>query len=410
MTTQLESLLQELTPQVLAALVRRYGQFDRCEDAVQEALLAAALQWPAQGLPEQPRAWLLRVASRRLSDQWRSDSARERREVNNVATLPEEALYAPDPSEELATQRDDSLILFLMCCHPALTAASQIALTLRAVGGLTTAQIAQAFMVPEASMAQRISRAKQRIKSSGEAFALPPPELLPARLQSVLHVLYLIFNEDYTALQSAELTREAIRLTRQLHHLRPDDGEVQGLLALMLLSEARRPARITADAGLVPLAEQDRSRWDKAMINEGLALIQHALASYPLGPYQIQAAIAALHAEASSAATTDWAQIVALYELLEQFGPNPIITLNRAVALAMLAGPEAALALLDQLEQDQRLASHHRLAAVRAHLYEQAGRLNEAQISYRLAAERSSNPAEQAYLLAQATRLAQQLA
>jgi RNA polymerase sigma factor (sigma-70 family) len=408
----IDGLLRELAPQVLGALVRRHGHFDRCEDAVQEALLAAAVQWPDQGVPANPRGWLLTVAARRLTDQWRSDQARRRREVTAAARLPPGEPATPGPGEgDGPPDHDDTLTLLVLCCHPALSPASQVALTLRAVGGLTTAQIARAFLVPEATMAQRISRAKQRIREAGASFRMPPPEERPERLRSVLHVLYLIFNEGYTAssgpdLQRPDLTAEAIRLTRELHRLLPGDGEVAGLLALMLLTDARRPARTGADGTLVPLAEQDRSLWIGSSIDEGVALLTRALAETPVGPYQLQAAIAAVHAEAERATDTDWPQILALYELLERVAPNPMVTLNRAVAVAMVRGPEAGLELLRSLDADARLAGHHRLEAVRAHLLELAGDQRAAQASYRLAVRRTTSLPEQRYLQARAARLA----
>jgi predicted RNA polymerase sigma factor len=397
-----EEALKGAAPQVLGALCRRYGRFDACEDAVQEALIAAAVQWPADGVPENPPGWLFTVASRRLADRWRSEEARRNRE-RTAALAAREELAAPEA--------DDTLTLLFMCCHPALSAPSQIALTLRAVGGLTTAEIAGAFLVPEATMAQRISRAKQSIKAAGAEFGLPPEPERDERLRVVLHVLYLIFNEGYTAtsgpdLQRADLTREAIRLVRQLERLLPEDGEVAGLLALMLLTDARRPARNRPDGALVPLAEQDRSRWDEGAIREGVALVEQTLASARLGPYQLQAAIAAVHAEAPRAEDTDWPQIVALYELLERLGPNPMVTLNHAVALAMVRGPQAGLDLLATLDGDERIARHHRLPAVRAHLLEMAGELDPAREAYREAARRTTSLPEQRYLEARAARLA----
>ncbi len=402
MTERLEDLLRDEAPRVLGALVRRYGHFDACEDAVQEALLAAATQWPAEGLPGDPRGWLITVASRRLIDRLRSEEAQRRREATAAAREPE---AAPEPLAD----HDDTLTLLFLCCHPALSPPSQLALTLRAVGGLTTAEIARAFRVPEPTMAQRISRAKQRLR--GREFAMPPGDARDERLRVVLHVLYLIFNEGYTAtegasLQRAELTREAIRLTRMLRVLLPADGEVAGLLALMLLTDARTPARTAADGRLVPLAEQDRSRWDRASIEEGLALITATLRRAPIGPYQVQAAIAALHAEAAGTDETDWPQIVALYELLARLAPNPMITLNHAVALAMAHGPGAGLAKLDELPGDGPLAGHHRLDAVRAHLLELAGDPAAAQEHYRAAARRTTSLPERRYLEARAARLA----
>ncbi len=397
-----EDQLRELAPQVLGALVRRYGHFDACEDAVQEALLAAAVQWPGQGAPQNPRGWLVTVASRRVTDQLRSDHARQRREDTIAARAPGDEVEVPD--------RDDTLMLLFLCCHPALSPASQLALTLRAVGGLTTAQIASAFLVPEATMAQRISRAKQRIKSTGIPFELPAEDERADRLGVVLHVLYLIFNEGYTAtsgphLHRPDLTGEAIRLARVVHRLLPEDGEVAGLLALMLLTDARRPARTRPDGSLIPLEEQDRTRWDQAAIKEGVALVTDALARAPIGPYQLQAAIAAVHDEAPTAADTDWRQILALYDLLERLAPNPMVTLNRAVAVAKVRGPDAALDLLATLDADDRMSRHYRLAAVRAHLLEMAGDRTAARAGYQTAGRRTTSLPERRYLESRAARL-----
>jgi RNA polymerase sigma factor (sigma-70 family) len=407
---RIEDLLRELAPAVLGATVRRYGHFDASEDAVQEALLAAATQWPAEGVPDNPRGWLIAVASRRMTDQLRADLARERREATAAALLPPDALNAAGP-DDLVPDEDDTLTLLFLCCHPSLSAASQLALTLRAVGGLTTAEIARAFFVPEATMAQRISRAKSTIRDSGAPFTLPPPEERAERLAVVLHVLYLVFNEGYTASSGAELARveltaEAIRLARDLHRILPDDGEVTGLLALMLLIDARRPARVAADGALVPLAEQDRSRWNRVAIDEGVALISEALAHAPaLGTYQLQAAIAAVHDEAPSAEATDWPQVVALYSLLSQVAPNPMVALNQAVAIAMVDGPRAGLDRLDALAADDRLASSHRLEAVRGHLLELAGDARGARASYLEAARRTTSVPERRYLESRAARL-----
>jgi RNA polymerase sigma factor (sigma-70 family) len=401
--TGIEELLRELAPRALGVLVRRYGGFDSCEDAVQEALLAAARQWPEQGVPGNPKAWLITVASRRRTELWRNESARRRRE-EAVAAI---AAATPDP-EPAST--DDTLTLLLLCCHPSLTLVSQVALTLRAVGGLTTAEIARGLLVPEATVAQRISRAKQRIKASGAEFAPPPEGERSERMVAVRHVLYLIFNEGYTAssgtsLQRAELTSEAIRLARQLRELLPDDGEVAGLLALMLLTDARRAARTSEDGGLVPLARQDRSRWDAAAIAEGIGLITRTLATAPIGPYQLQAAIAAVHDEAPSAQATDWREILGLYELLDALAPSPMVTLNRIVALAMVNGPRAGLRRLTEAESDPGLAGHYRVDAVRAHLLERAGDREEAAASYRLAARRTLSIPEQRYLASRAAQL-----
>lgn len=409
-----EELLRLLAPRVLGALIRRYGRFDSCEDAVQEALLAAAVQWPEQGVPDSPQAWLTTVAARRLTDQWRSDEARRQREANVAALAPTDAALAPGPGEEQPPEHDDTLTLLFLCCHPALSEASQLALTLRAVGGLTTAQVARAFLVPEATMAQRISRAKQRIKATDVPFRLPPEAERPDRLRVVLHVLYLIFNQGYTEpladvpqQPGIGLTDEAIRLAREVHRLLPDDGEVAGLLALMLLIEARRAARTRPDGTLVPLAEQDRTLWDRAAIREGTALITQALSSSPLGPYQLQAAIAAVHDEAERAQDTDWPQILALYQLLDRTSPGPMVTLSRAVAVAMVQGPQAGLDLLKPLDDDDRMAGHHRLHTVRAHLLEMSGDDSAALAAYREAARKSDNDPERHYLEQRAARLDQ---
>jgi RNA polymerase sigma factor (sigma-70 family) len=405
--TTVEDLLRELAPQVLGVLVRRHGQFDTCEDAVQEALLAAATQWPEQGRPDHPRAWLVSVASRRLVDIWRSDIARERREAALAALEPVDVVLAPDG--EAPPAADDTLALLFLCCHPALSQASQLALTLRAVGGLTTAEIAKSYLVPEATMAQRISRAKQRIRSAGLRFELPPEVERTERLAVVMHVLYLIFNEGYVSssgarAQRTDLTAEAIRLARLLHRL-TDPPEVAGLLALMLLTDARRPARARADGTLVPLAEQDRSRWDQTLVTEGIDLVSRTLGTGPAGPYQLQAAIAAVHDEAASAEQTDWPQILALYQVLEAIAPSPVVKLNRAVAVAMVHGPRAGLAVLGTLEQDQRMAQTHRLAAVRAHLLEMAGDRTGARAAYRTAARMTASIPERDYLTLRAARL-----
>jgi RNA polymerase sigma factor (sigma-70 family) len=405
-----EDLLRSLAPQVLGALVRRWGQFDACEDAVQEALLAAAVQWPQAGQPDNPHGWLVTVATRRLTDQMRSEAAQRRREGIFAGTATGHHV-TPAVDEEQPPGSDDTLILLFMCCHPALSAPSQIALTLRAVGGLTTAEIARAFIVPVATMAQRISRAKQAIRETGSQFTLPPPAERDERLRAVLQVLYLIFNEGYTTTAGADLARsdltaEAIRLTRLLRPLLPNDGEVAGLLALMLLTEARLPARTRPDGSLVPLADQDRSLWNHELIGEGVALITDALSRTRLGPYQIQAAIAAVHDEAAPVEDTDWPQILALFGLLETISPNPMVTLNRAVAVAMVHGPDAGLELVDRLEADDRMARHHRLHAVRAHLLELAGDGSAAAVAYRTAARYATNLPERRYLEARAANLA----
>lgn len=400
--TEVERLLRELAPRVVARLVRRYDDFASCEDAVQEALLAAARQWPVDGVPDSPLGWLTTVASRRLIEMMRADAARRRREATA-------ALLEP-PGADAAPPGDDSLTLLMLCCHPSLTLPSQVALTLRAVGGLTTAEIARAFLVPESTIGQRISRAKQRIKASGAAFRLPSPEERPQRISGVLQVLYLVFNEGYTAssgpaLLRVELTAEAIRLTRQLHAALPGDGEVAGLLALMLLTDARRSARARPDGTLVPLAEQDRTRWDSRAIEEGIALVTRTLAEGPVGPYQLQAAIAAVHAEAPRAEDTDWPQILGLYNLLRTLAAGPMVTLNRIVAVAMVHGADAGLRELAAAEADEALAGHHRLYAVRAHLLDMVGDRDTARGAYLLAARRTLSVPEQRYLESRAAAL-----
>jgi RNA polymerase sigma factor (sigma-70 family) len=414
-----EHLLRELTPQVLGAVVRRFGDFAAAEDAVQDALLAASIQWPREGMPDNPRGWLIQVALRRMTDQVRADSARRRREhvsaeqadfVVQSADAPSSLMDIAPSFGEAGSEDDDTLILLFMCCHPSLTNASAIALTLRAIGGLTTAEIASAFLVPESTMAQRISRAKQTIKTSGIPFSMPTAGERAERIRTVLHVLYLIFNEGYTTsagpdLQRSDLTHEAIRLTRAVHRLLPNDAEVTGLLALMLLTDARRAARTGPDGELIPLTTQDRTVWDRRLIDEGIALVTASLAKGTVGPYQLQAAIAALHDEARRADDTDWPQILALYGLWMRMSDNPMVRLNHAVAAAMVHGPAEGLALLEPLETDSHLASHHRLAAVRAHLLEMTGDRHGAIAHYRIAAERTTSIPERNYLLTQAARL-----
>jgi RNA polymerase sigma factor (sigma-70 family) len=410
-----ENLLRELAPQVLGAVMRRFGDFSAAEDAVQEALLAAALQWPSEGMPDNPRGWLIQVASRRMTDRLRTDIARRRREAVVLQQTPP---GTPSLGElgasfgDSGTDQDDTLILLFMCCHPALTRPSAIALTLRAVGGLTTAEIANAFLVPEATMAQRISRAKQRIKSSGVPFLMPGDRERAERQGAVLHVLYLIFNEGYSSsigpdLQRSDLSNEAIRLTRAVHSLLPRDGEVAGLLALMLLTDARRAARTGADGELIPLTEQDRSLWDRAAIDEGIALISGTLSRGSIGAYQLQAAIAAVHDEAARAEETDWPQILALYGLLKRMSDNPMVTLNHAIAAAMVHGAPFGLELLTALDADERLAGHHRLDAVRAHLLEMAGDRQGARAHYQRAAGRTTSIPERDYLTTKAAKLSE---
>jgi RNA polymerase sigma factor (sigma-70 family) len=402
-----EHLLRDLAPQVLGVVARRFRDFISAEDAVQEAMLAAFTQWPQEGIPENPRGWLIQVASRRFTDQVRIEIARRQRET---AVSREVDIIVPTVEIESDMDPDDTLILLFMCCHPALTSSSAIALTLRAVGGLTTAEIAKAFLVPEATMAQRISRAKQSIKASGVPFRLPSPQERAERLPAVLHVLYLIFNEGYTSsigthLQRLDLAREAIRLTRGAKALLPDDAEVAGLLALMLLTDARRAARTGPDEELISLNKQDRALWDRAEISEGIELLTAALSKGSVGLYQLQAAVAAVHDEAARGEDTDWPQILALYELLKRVSPSPMVTLNHAIATAMVYGPSKGLELLKTLDSDGRLAEHHRLDAVRAHLLEMLGDHESAVKHYRTAAGRTTSIPERNYLMVQAARL-----
>jgi RNA polymerase sigma factor (sigma-70 family) len=403
-------LLRDLAPQVLGAVARRHEDFAAAEDAVQEALIAAAVQWPADGVPSNPRGWLYHVAVRRLTDGVRRDIARRRREDAVATERSAIETVVPTLFGEIGPEEDDTLTLLFMCCHPALTPASAVALTLRAVGGLTTAEIASAFFVPEATMAQRVSRAKQNIKTSKIAFRLPNESERAARLSAVLQVLYLIFNEGYTtsagpALHRTDLSNEAIRLTRLLHAMLPNDSEVTGLLALMLLTDARRAARTGSDGELIPLDEQDRTLWNRNLIDEGLALISRVLPKGEVGAYQLQAAIAAVHDEAERAEETDWPQILALYGVLRRLSGNPMADLSYAIASAMVHGPEAGLELLTEIEKDERIAGTHRLDAVRAHLLERAGDTGEAVIHYRRAADRTASTPERNYLLMRAARL-----
>ena len=430
-------LLRNMAPQVLGVVARRYGDFADAEDAVQEALMAAAAQWPTAGLPDNPRGWLYQVAIRRLRDALRSEAARRRREdavarerhgesagpghhdttsasdrVDALASLQlaADGPFVPPADDALGVEQDDTLVLLFMCCHPALTPASAVALTLRAVGGLTTAEIGAAFLVPEATMAQRISRAKQSIKSSGMPFGMPTAKERTERLRAVLHVLYLTFSEGYAsssgaALQRTDLANEAIRLTRALHALLPSDGEVAGLLALMLLTDARRNARSGPNGELIPLDEQDRARWNRGQIDEGVALVSSALSQGSIGFYQLQAAIAAVHDEAPRVEDTDWQEILALYELLRQMSDNPMVTLNHAIAAAMVHGPAKGLELLQVLDTDPRMRGHYRLDAVRAHLFERAGDRESALAHYRVAADHTTSLPERNYLIAKATRL-----
>ncbi len=402
----LGELLRELAPQVLGLVARRFRDFDAAEDAVQEASIAAVMQWPRDGVPDNPRAWLTQVAFRKMADRIRSETARRRRETEVV----EEAARVSERGLDAAPLEDDALVLLFMCCHPALTPSSAIALTLRAVGGLMTSEIANAFLVPEATMAQRISRAKQTIKASGIPFQMPNVEERGARLRSVLHVFYLIFNEGYTAtsgphLRRADLSHQGIRLTRMALRLQPENTEIAGLLALMLLTDARRLARAGPNDELIPLAQQNRALWDREQIAEGVALLSVALPKGSVGPYQLQAAIAAIHDEAERPEDTDWPQILTLYDLLKSMSDNPMVILNHAIAAAMVEGAKEGLNLLDALKGDRRIAEHYRMDAVRAHLLEMAGDSQAAVAYYRAAAGKTVNLAERNYLLMQAARL-----
>jgi RNA polymerase sigma factor (sigma-70 family) len=409
-TPLLEDVWRQESPHVLAALLRRHRDYADCEDAAQDALAAAAEQWPRDGVPNNPRGWLIRVASRRLVDHMRSEQSRALREQTVGTALPADAYIDPAADEEPSPGNDDALLLLLLCCHPQLTRPSQVALTLRAVSGLPTGAIAAAFLVPEATMAQRLSRARNTLRDNTVRFERPTPEELPARVAAVLDVLYLIFNEGYArsigdTLLDTSLADEAIRLTRQLHAYLPDHDEVAGALALMLLTDARREARTDRRGDLVPLAEQDRSRWDAALMREGVALLEEVLPRGHVGAYQLQAAIAAVHAEAEHYDDTDWAQIAVLYSMLDHVAPSPAVTLNRAVAIGMSAGPTAGLAALQPLVDDASLERYHRLPAVRAHLLEMAGDLAEAERQYARAAELTSSRPEQRYLARRLSRL-----
>jgi RNA polymerase sigma factor (sigma-70 family) len=403
-------LLRDLAPQVLGVVARRHGDFAAAEDAVQEALIAASVQWPAAGIPTNPRGWLYQVAMRRLADHVRSESARRKREEALVDETYRAQPFVPPPDSELGLDPDDTLVLLFMCCHPALTQSSAIALTLRAVGGLTTSEIASAFLVPEATMAQRISRAKASIKASNVPFSMPDEAERQERLHAVLHVLYLIFNEGYTSssgsvLNRTDLSNEAIRLTRAVLELLPNDAEVAGLLALMLLTDARRPARSGEFGELIPLDEQDRTLWDRGLIEEGVSLVSGALAQSDVGPYQLQAAIAAVHDEAARVEDTDWKQILALYEMLENLSKNPMVSLNKAISVAMVSGPEAALQIIGALDNNPGISGHYRLDAVRGHLFQMMGDNDRAIAHFRAAAQRTMSMPERDYLNVKAARL-----
>ncbi|MEO5903875.1 MAG: DUF6596 domain-containing protein [Gemmatimonadaceae bacterium] len=409
-TSVAKNLLRDLAPQVLGVIARKHGDFAAAEDAVQEALIAASVQWPAAGIPANPKGWLYQVAIRKLTDYARSEAARRKREENAAAEMFRGDPFVPPRDSEIGIDEDDTLVLLFMCCHPALTSSSAIALTLRALGGLTTAEIGSAFLVPEATMAQRISRAKLNIKSSNIPFSMPTDAEKAGRLSAVLHVLYLIFNEGYTTSNGSELNRpdlsnEAIRLTRSVRQLLPGNAEVAGLLALMLLTDARRTARIGEFGELIPLDEQNRELWDRKLIAEGIAIVSGALSSGAIGSYQIQAAIAAVHDEAGRVEDTDWSQIATLYGLLERESDNSMVSLNKAIAVAMVSGPMAGLELIDKLDSDPRIGGHYRLDAVRGHLFEKAGDHAGAVKHYRAAAERTRSAPERDYLQARAARL-----
>lgn len=396
------ALFKDLSPRILGALVRRYRDLQACEDALQEALLQAAQSWPRTGVPDDPRAWLIHVANRRMVDVVRSETSRRLREEVVVSVVPVDEQLALAADEALSQERDDSLELLFMCCQPSLTSASAIALTLRAVGGLTTAEIARAFIVPEMTMAQRLSRARQTLKDAGVQEVDRR-----ARLPSVMHVLYLIFNEGYVAsagddVHRVDLAEEAIRLTRMLRRSLPAEPEVMGLLALMLLTDARRDARTGASGEVIPLDAQDRTKWNRAQIEEGSALVESAFNQRDVGAYQLQAAIASLHDEASSTETTDWPQIIELYSALLKLTPSPMVALNRAIAVSMVEGPRAGLELISTLNFD-----HYRVDATRAHLLEKLGEVSEAVTLYRRAADRTDSTPERNHLLLKAAQLAE---
>ncbi|MEP6648614.1 MAG: DUF6596 domain-containing protein [Lapillicoccus sp.] len=412
-TAELEEVWRRESPHLLAALLRRHGDYADCEDAAQEALVASAEQWPREGLPDNPRGWLVRVASRRLVDRARADRARAAREEAVGTAQPTDSYVAPPADEPTDDGADDSLLLLMLCCHPTLSRPSQVALTLRAVSGLSTAAIATAFLVAETTMGQRLSRARTTLRDNGARFEMPTPDELPTRVAAVLDVLYLVFNEGYArsagdSLVETSLAVEAIRLTRQLHAYLPDHDEVAGALALMLLTDARRAARVDGRGDLIPLAEQDRSRWDDDLVREGAGLLEEVLPRGPVGAYQLQAAIAAVHADAAHYEDTDWVQIVVLYTMLDRVAPSPVVTLNRAVAVGMSTGPTAGLAALQPLANDESLDRYHRLHAVRAHLLEMSGDLAAAEREYARAAELTSSRPEQRYLARRLTRLRQE--
>lgn len=394
-TTEIEQLFRSHSGRAVATLVRFFGDIDTAEEAVQDAFVVALEQWPTKGLPPSPDGWIITTARNRGLDKVRRESSRDRRQEQA-----HQMLTADDPPPDTGPVRDDQLRLVFTCCHPALAPEAQVALTLRLIAGLQTPEIAKAFLVPEATLAQRIVRAKKKISANHIPYRIPEAHELPDRLRPVLAVLYLIFNEGYLAsagddLVRTELTAEAIRLARLLVELMPDEPEVHGLLALLLLTESRRAARTDADGSLVRLADQDRALWDRALIDEGQAIVRALLRRNLPGPYQIQAAIAAVHSDAATAEDTQWDQVVALYDQLLVHQPSPIVALNRAIAVAEVDGPGVALALVDQLE----LPSYHLLPATRADLLERLGRTGEAVAAYDEALALVGNGTERSYLL-----------
>ena len=402
---ELDRLLRTESGRIVGALMRRFGDLDLAEDCYQDACLAAWEHWADDGVPDNPGGWLMAAARNRAVDRVRREARRLGKETESSGLRPGELLAVAGPEDLPGPLDDDELQLLLLCCHPALAPEAQVALTLRTVGGLTTPEIARAFLLPLPTMAQRLARAKRKIALAGIPFRLPADDELADRLAAVREVVYLVFSEGYAATGTdsvvrPDLSTEAIRLGRLLAALIPDDAETTALLALMLLHDARRPARVGAGGELIPLEEQDRSSWDARQIDEGLGLVDAALVTGPVGPYQVQAAVAALHAQAASAAETDWPQILGLYRLLETLAPGPVVTLNWLVALAMVEGPGAALVELDRLSAAGVLSPlpEHRGPAVRAHLLERAGRHEEAAVEYRRAAAAADTEPERAYL------------
>ncbi|MFE6864815.1 RNA polymerase sigma factor [Nocardia sp. NPDC057668] len=398
------------SPHVLAALLRRHGDLGHCEDAAQEAAEAATVQWDRDGVPTDPRGWLITVASRRLIDRVRADRSRAGREEAVAAAQPRDAHTAPAADRAPIGDSDDTLRMLVLCCHPSLSRPSQVALTLHAVCGLGTAEIAAAYLVPTRTMTQRLTRARSTLRSAGAVFELPSRADLPARIAAVLDVCHLLFTEGHTrstgsALVDWSLTAEAMRLTRQLHCAIPDHDEIAGALALMLLTDARTATRTEAGE-LVPLADQDRSRWDRDLIAEGVAILERVLPRGHIGRFQLQAAIAAVHAESPTWQDTDWPQISILYAMLDRVAPGPFVTLNRAVAVGMERGPAHGLALLAPLLDNPSMRRHHRTHAVRAHLLEMLGDRAAAIESYRRAAQLATSVPEQRYLNDRARRLA----